>query len=93
MGDLSDLSELPIIGQFVAAWAAALDLLLNSGEIVLSLLAWVITHVGSLLPVLSVLNRLGERLPALPTVPGWVITLALAALLTTSLLRLIKKLK
>lgn len=90
---MGDLSDLPLVGQAIAVLGGGLDLLLNSGEIVFGLLAWLATNLETFLPVLSVLNRLGERLPAIPTVPGWVITLALAALLTTSLFRLIKRLK
>lgn len=86
---MGDLSDVPLVGQALAVLGSGLDLMLNGGEIVLGLITWIVTHAASILPVLSVLNRLGERIPTLPTVPGWVISLALAALLTTYTLRLI----
>jgi hypothetical protein len=90
---MGDLRDLPVVGEVVAVFGIGLDLLLNSGEIVLSLIPMLLANLISVLPLVTTLDSLGEQLAWLPTVPNWLTTLALAALLTTSLLRLIKKLK
>jgi len=86
-----DLDGVPVVGEAVAAVGVGLDLLLNGGDLALAALSWLLANLLSVLPLLTTVGSLGESLAFVPTLPGWVTTVALAALLTTSLLRLINR--
>lgn len=85
-----DLEDVPILGAVIGSGGVLLDLILNSGELVLSLLAVVVMDPGALLGIVSTLNRLAPRLDFLPEgVLGEVATALLVAVFVMSVVRFI----
>ena len=88
-----DVTDLPIVGRFAGAFLALLDLALHGGEflaLVVSILVdGLLGQPELLVSILITLQRLGERIPYIPS--GWVdtvLTAALVALLVVYLGRL-----
>jgi hypothetical protein len=92
-----NLRDIPIVGSIIGLGASALDLLLNGGALLFSvidgLLIAIIGSPASLVSLLSVVERLASRI-GLPTgIIETLLTLALTVLATVYALRFIERIK
>jgi hypothetical protein len=65
-----ELEDLPIVGRLVTVLAFAGDLLVNSGDLLVALVFGLgealITNIDTVVPLLSTVDRLAERLAWIP---------------------------
>lgn len=82
------LSDLPVVGRVAALGGLVGDLLLNGGDLVVSLGFVLVTHIPEATSLLLTLNRLAGRLEWVPTAfVEDLLTVALVVLLVYRLAR------
>lgn len=87
-----DVRSIPLVGTGAGLLGASLDLVLNSGEILIWLATLVLTDPGALLGIVSTLNRLAPRVEWLPeSLLGDVAIVLLVAMLVSSAIRLLQR--
>lgn len=82
------LSDWPVVGRLAALGGVVGDLLLNGGELLVSLGFVLVTHIPEAASLLITLNRLAGRVEWVPTdLVGDLLTAALVVLLVYRLAR------
>lgn len=86
---MGDVSDLPLIGQALGGGTIVLDLLLNSGDLVIGLLGFLLANLPTFAGVVGALSTLAPKVAWLPN--GLLETASTAlviALLTRSVIKL-----
>lgn len=85
---LDDLGDVPVVGRLIAAVSALLDLLANSGEVVLQVVWFLLVELDQAVPFLLSLERLAARIPVLPAnAVEQLVVAAITASLTLAVVR------
>ena len=85
-----DIDELPVVGSIATAGAAVGDLLLNGGEIILSLVVFALASPDLWVTALMYADRLADMVAWIPaTVVDRLLVIGLVLLVTVTLVRFV----
>lgn len=84
------LDDVPVVGQLLVTVGALADVFLQGGEFVIGLLAFALTHVGMLLPIIRYADGLAAVVPFLSSATlGILSNAAIGALLLLNVARVV----